>query len=96
MKPLYVIMSLIFGIIINCNAQNTFTESQQKEFEKTAQTFQTKYIQGSENYEYIIQAFDEKVEMSENRFSEQIKMTFEQLVQFFPHLPNKEVINTVT
>ena len=96
MKKIYLLLTLILSIIMSSYAQESATELQQKEFEKIAQTYQMKYMKGGENCEYIIQAFDKNVNMSENRFSQQMKMTFEQLVQFCSHLPKKEVIQTVT
>jgi hypothetical protein len=96
MKNLFLVLILISGIIFYSIAQESVTESQQKEFERIAQTFQTKYMQGSENCDYLIQAFDKNVKMSEIQFTRQMQMTYEQLVQFCPHLPKKEVIQTVT
>ena len=96
MKKIYLLPTLILGILMNSYAQVTTLEVQQKEFEEIAQTFQANYMEGSENCESIIQAVDKDVKMSENKFSQQMTMTYEQLVQFCPHLPKKEVINTVT
>lgn len=96
MKKTCLLLTLVLSIFMNSYAQGTTTEEQQKAFEDIAQTFQANYMEGSENCESIIHAFDKKVRMSENRFSQQMTMTYEQLVQFCPHLPKKEVINTVT
>jgi|GEM_PF-1613604 len=96
MKNIYLVLTLILGIYMNSYAQETTTQEQRKEFEKTAQTFQINYMEGSDNCESIIQAIDKNAKMSENRFSQQMTMTYDQLVQFCPHLPKKEVINTVT
>ena len=96
MKKIYLLLTLVLGIFMISNAQETTKEEKQKEFEEIAKTFQSNYMEGSENCESIIQAFDKNVKMSENRFSQQMTMTYEQLVQFCPHLPKKEVINTVT
>jgi hypothetical protein len=81
---------------MNSYAQDADQEAKQKEFEEIAQTFQANYMEGSENCESIIQAIDKDVKMSENKFSQQMSMTYEQLVQFCPHLPKKEVISTIT
>jgi hypothetical protein len=96
MKKIYLSVTLVLGIIINSYAQGTTTEEQQNAFEEIAQNFQANYMEGSENCESIIHAFDQKVKMSENRFSQQMNMSYEQLIQFCPHLPKKEVLNTVT
>lgn len=96
MKKIYLSLTFILGFFMTPYAQESTTELQQKDFEKMAQTYQLKYMQGGENCESIIQAFDKNVKMSENRFSEQIAMTYEQLVQFCSHLPKKEVVQTVT
>jgi hypothetical protein len=96
MMKIYFLLTLVFGTFVNSYAQETSTEEHYKEFEEIARTFQSNYMEGTENCESIIQAFDKNVKMSENRFSQQMTMTYEQLVQFCPHLPKKEVINTVT
>lgn len=92
MKKIYLLLTLIMGMFMNSFAQ----EMKQKKFEDMAQTFQANYMEGSENCESIIQAIDKDVKMSENKFSQQMTMTREQLVQFCRHLPKKEVIHTVT
>ena len=96
MKKFYLILTLILVNFINSYAQDVITVQQQKEFEKIAQTFQTKYMAGSENCEYILQVIDENIKMSEIQFSKKMVLTYEQLVQFCPHLPNKEVVETIT
>ena len=54
-------------------------------------------MSGSENCEDIFNSIDKDVKMSEIRFSEPAKsFTHEQLVQFCPHLPKKQVIETET
>lgn len=95
MKNFYFILILFFNSLIT-NGQGNITEQQQMAFEQIARTFQINYMNGSENCESIVQAIDKKIIMSELRFMKQMTMKYEQLVQFCPHLPKKEVINTIT
>lgn len=94
----FIITAFIISVLaLNCIAQDTFSEDREKEFQEMAQTFQTRYTGGSENCEEIINSMDPDIRMSELRFSEESKVyTYEQLVQFCPHLPRKEVIQTST
>ena len=92
----WVVLTLICGTLLSSRAQESITEKQQQHFVEIAQTFQARYMEGSKNCEFIIQAIDENVRMSESRFSQHMTMTYDQLVQFCPHLPNKEVVQTVT
>ena len=96
MKKIFLLPTLILGILMNSYAQDPNQEAKQKGFEEIAKTFQANYMEGSESCESIIKAIDKDVKMSENRFAQQMTMTHEQLVQFCPHLPKKEVINTIT
>ena len=94
MKYLLVIILIP---ILSCTSNTAITEEDQKEFEKVAQSFQTKYMGGSENCEEIINSIDEDIKMSEIQFSAPaMSLTYEQLVQFCPHLPKKQVIETET
>ncbi len=91
---------LLFIIVTACNQEptiTTITENQQKEFEEVARTYQEKYMEGNENCEFLIKFMDENIRMSEARFGEpNMEISYEQLVQFCPHLPRKEVISTIT
>jgi hypothetical protein len=92
----YFIFSL-FILFISCNSEPSPTEKQQKEFEDIARSYQTKYMGGSENCEYILNAMDENIKMSEIRFGEpSVSFSYDLLTQFCPHLPKKEVIETTT
>lgn len=94
----YILLApLLIALHFCCKAQNQFTDTQQKEFEETVRTFQTKYVAGNDNCEYIINFIDKNVKMSEARFSEPAKnFTYQQLKQFCPHLPKKLIIETIT
>ena len=92
----YYFLILIISII-SCTSNKEITEEEQMKFEKEALAFQSKYMDGSENCEDIINSIDKDVRMSEIRFSEPaVSFTHEQLVQFCPHLPKKDVIETET
>ena len=94
MKNIFLILLVL---MISCTSNMEITEEEQINFEKIAQTFQAKYMDGSKNCEEIIKSIDEDVTMSEIRFSDPAMIfTHEQLVQFCPHLPRKDVIETVT
>ena len=90
--------SLVFiVVVIACNTEPSDFESQQKEFEKVAQKYQAKYTGGSDNCEYIVQSIDENIKMSEISFGgPPVDFTYDLLVQYCPHLPKKQVIETST
>ena len=91
------LLLIIIIPILSCTSNTAITEEDQKEFESIAQSFQKKYMGGSENCQDIINSISEDVIMSEIQFSEPaINLTHEQLVQFCPHLPKKQVIATET
>ena len=92
----YLLLIILISIL-SCTSNTAITEEEQNKFERIAQAFQKKYMGGSENCEDIINSIDEDVIMSEIRFSEPaMNLTHEQLVQFCPHLPKKQVIATET
>ena len=91
----YVVFVLI--IFTACNNEPSLSENQQNEFENVARTYQSKYMEGSVNCTFILKAIDEEIRMSETQFGgPKIDISYEQLVQFCPHLPKKQVIETVT
>lgn len=94
----FIISAIVILVLgLNSTAQNSIGEDLEKEFKEKAQSFQSSYTGGSENCEEIINSMDPDIRMSELRFSEESKVyTYEQLVQFCPHLPRKEVIQTST
>lgn len=92
----YFFLILIIPIL-SCTSNKGITEEEQLKFKQMALTFQVKYMDGSENCEDIINSIDQDVKMSEIRFSgPAVSYTHEQLVQFCPHLPKKDVIDTET
>ncbi len=97
MKKYFIGTLLVVIWTCTTNAQNSITANQQIEFEEIARTFQKKYVAGNENCDEILMAFDKNVQMSEIAFSGSVKsFSYEQLVQFCPHLPKKQVIETIT
>ena len=54
-------------------------------------------MEGEQNCDYIMKSMDEEIKMSELRFSEPLQTyTFEQLKEFCPHLPKKQILETST
>lgn len=95
MKNLLLIIFLLSACTSISNAQNT--ANQQREFEEIAQTFQKKYMGGNENCDDILKSLDDNIQMSEITFLAPVKsFSYEQIVQFCPHLPKKQVIETTT
>lgn len=102
---LNLIPILIATLILSCQNQSNNANSDVslistdslKAFEIMAQNFQAKYMAGSENCETIIEAFDKNVNMSEIQFGDgAMVFTYEMLKEFCPHLPKKDIIQTVT
>jgi hypothetical protein len=91
-------LSILFLIIItSCKNVSSINEAQKKDFENLAKEYQKKYMDGSENCEYILDALDENIKMSESQFGQPVMdISYEQLVKYCPHLPKKEVISTIT
>ena len=84
-------------VLASCSKEPSISELQKQEFEQITREYQNKYIDGSENCEYILNSIDENIHMSESQFGlPNVTISYEQLVQFCPHLPKKEVINSIT
>ena len=95
MKYFILILCLAGLYTNNAVAQNSATQA--KEFERIAQNFQVKYNAGKDNCEFILNSIDKNIQMSEIAFSAPLKIfTYEQLEQFCPHLPKKEIIETTS
>ncbi|TBW29980.1 hypothetical protein [Gramella sp. KN1008] len=96
MKNLLLIILLVLAGISTFKAQESIT-SEQREFEEMARTFQDNYNAGSEKCDEILEAYHRDARLTETAFSGPLKsFTYEQLLQFCPHLPKKEVIETTT
>ncbi len=88
---------LLMVAIAACSNEHPPTEREEIEFRKTAVAFQYDYMGGSANCASILNAIDKNIQMSETRFGEPVmELTYEQLEEFCPHLPEKQVIKTVS
>ena len=87
LKYVYLILVIAF---YSCNSDKPITETEQKEFEKVAQTWHNRYVQGSENLEEILLGLDENIIMWENGKV----WTYKEVEKFGPHLPKKNIIET--
>jgi len=95
MKNIIILSILI--LVASCKNDNSYSEAQESEFKNTAIAYQSKYMEGSINCDYIMNSMDEQIVMSELRFDEPLQSyTYEQLKKFCPHLPNKNIIESVT
>lgn len=91
----FVIVVLI--VVAACSNEQAPTGLEEIEFRKTAVAFQYEYMGGSANCAAILNAIDENVRMSETQFgSPPMDFSYEELQQFCPHLPDKQVIKTVS
>lgn len=91
------ILLILLAVFSSCNPANTISENLHDEFEESAQSFQLKYVGGSENCTDILTSIDENLEMSEIAFSEPVKeFTYQDLEQYCPFLPKKEIIVSYT
>ena len=61
-----------------------------KNLKKWRKTFQTTYMEGAENLEEILAGVDKDIQMWENGKI----WTYDNIVEFGPHLPKKKVIET--
>ena len=87
MKYLYLILVIAF---YSCNSDRPITETEQKEFEKMAQSWHNSYMQGSVNLEEILSGLDENIVMWENGKV----WTYDEVEEFGPHLPKKNILET--
>lgn len=87
MKPAYL-TALLF--VIACNNEEPISKADEQEFTQIAQAWHSKYMQGSKNLEEILSGLDQDIAMWENGKV----WTYQELEQFGPHLPEKEVIET--
>ena len=70
---------------------------QAQDFKEVAQAYQSKYMNGAQNCDEIMNSMDEDIKMSELLFSEPLRVyTFKQLKEFCPHLPKKDIIQSTT
>jgi hypothetical protein len=87
MKANYLILVIT---LIACNAEKSFTETEQVKFEIMTQAWQSKYMQGSENLEEILMGLDDNIIMWENGKV----WSYMEVEKFGPHLPKKKIIET--
>ncbi|PZX46342.1 hypothetical protein [Algoriphagus chordae] len=87
MKYIYLILLIL---CFSCNSDNAITETEKIEFEKMAQDWHNKYVQGSVNLADILAGMDENIDMWENGKV----WTYKQVEKFGPHLPKKNVLET--
>lgn len=74
----------------SCNQEIPITHSEQKEFKDLAQSWHSRYVQGSENLEEILLGLDKNIKMGENGKV----WTYEEVEKFGPHLPEKHILDT--
>jgi hypothetical protein len=87
MKYTLLVLAIIF---ISCNQEIPITQNDQKEFKEMAQSWHSKYVQGSENLDEILLGLDKNIKMWENGNV----WTYGEVEKFGPHLPKKHVIET--
>ena len=87
MKYTYLILVILF---FSCNSDKGVTETEEIEFEKMAQDWHNKYVQGSVNLAGILAGMDENIDMWENGKI----WTYKQVEKYGPHLPKKNVLET--
>jgi len=87
MKYTLLVLAIIF---ISCNQEIPITQNDQKEFKEMAQSWHSKYVQGSENLDEILLGLDKNIKMWENGKV----WTYGEVEKFGPHLPKKHVIET--
>lgn len=77
-------------LFFSCNSDKVMTETKEIEFEKMAQDYHNKYVQGSVNLADILAGMDESIDMWENGKV----WTYQEVEKFGPHLPKKIVLET--
>ena len=88
---------IIATLLISCNNDYSFSKAQENDFKEVVRSYQSKYMDGAQNCDYIINSMDKNIRMSELRFSEPLKFyTLNELEEFCPHLPKKQIFQTVT
>lgn len=87
MKYTSIILLILF---VSCSTDTKISDTQIKDFQEMAQTYQTIYNEGSENCDQILAAIDENIEMWENGRI----WSYSELEKFCPHLPKKNVVQT--
>ena len=87
MKYTYLILVILF---FSCNSDKGVTETEEIEFEKMAQDWHNKYVQGSVKLAGILAGMDENIDMWENGKI----WTYKQVEKYGPHLPKKNVLET--
>lgn len=87
MKYIYIVLAIL---IFSCNSNEGITEFEQNEFEKMAQGWNSKYMQGSKNLEEILSGLDENLDMWENGKI----WTYKEVEKFGSHLPKKDVLES--
>ncbi len=88
MRNLYLIIVVLLS---SCQSEINITKAENEAFEEIAQEYQNTYMKGGEHCEAILAAMDESIQFSENGKS----WSFSDLEKFCPHLPSKNVINTI-
>ncbi|MGD8428467.1 MAG: hypothetical protein PVH63_12620 [Balneolaceae bacterium] len=81
---------ILITLLASCKTKPAVTPTEIDTFEQLAQSYQTTYMDGSENCEEILAAMDENIKMSENGKT----WTYPDLKKFCPHLPKKNVVET--
>ncbi|ASV30218.1 hypothetical protein [Maribacter cobaltidurans] len=91
------IIPLCIILFASSSNNDSFTKNQQDEFEQVAKNYQKIYMDGNANCDEILSHLDENIIMSEAQFGGPNRtITYDQLKMFCPHLPQKEVIGTIT
>lgn len=81
---------ILLALLTSCKTNNSVTQAEIDKFEQLTQSYQTAYMEGSENCEEILAAMDENIKMWENGKV----WTYSDLENFCPHLPQKNVVQT--
>ncbi len=85
MKYIYLIFLFL---IVSCNTDKDALKTEKPDFIEMAQTWNNKYIKGSENLEEIMSGLDKNIKMWENGKI----WTYKEVEEFDPHLPEKHII----
>src|SRR5690606_4629438 len=85
----YFSLVMLF-LIMACNNKMGTLKTAEENFIKRSQTWQNKYVQGNKNLDEILEGLDRDIIMLENGKT----WTYQEVVKFGPHLPEKQVIET--